>query len=202
MRKGSAMSDEPTRSEDELERLKQQKERIELTAQIAALTAPWWRKAGLIATMTAIIAAVLPVTTAIQEHYESEREFVLQQTRQQTELALQQARQDNDIRLAYLQRFEVPGHRLQTLRFLLATSTDPRLIAWAQEEQKYVQGQLDKIEEQLLAVTKKLEQTAQGQTLEDLKKERDELNRLKEMASLRPPSSAGSEAGSASREPR
>jgi hypothetical protein len=196
------MSDEPTRSDDELEKLKLQKQRLELKAQIGALSAPWWRKASLIATMTAIIAAVLPVTTAVQKHYENEREFVLQQQRQSTELALLQARQENDIRLTYLQRFEVPGHRMQTLRFLLATSTDPKLVAWAREEQKYVQGQLDKIEAQIRDVTERIAKAPQGQSADELRRQQDELTRLLEMASLLPRSveASGGPAGAGSAE--
>jgi hypothetical protein len=186
------MAGEPTQSDDELEKLKLQKQRLELKAQIDTLAAPWWRKASLIATMTAIIAAVLPVTTAIQKHYENEREFVLQQQRQSTELALLQARQENDIRLTYLQRFEVPGHRMQTLRFLLATSSDPKLVAWAREEQQYVQGQLDKIEAQIREVTERIAKAPQGQSADELRKQRDELNRLLEMATFAPRSAAGS----------
>jgi len=174
------MANEETKAVDELEQLKQRKARAELKAQIAALHAPWWKRAGLVTTVTAIVAAVLPITTAIEEHYRNEREFVLQQVKQ-----------EHDIRMAYLDRFEVPGQRLQTLRFLLATSTDPRLLAWAREEQKVVQGQLDKIEQELLAVAKKIEQSPPGQSLDELKKQRDELSRLKNVTTLRPAATAG-----------
>lgn len=183
---------------DELEQLRTQKEVMELRAQIAALKAPWWKRASLIATVTAMVAAVLPITTAIQERYRNEREFVLQQAkqetelslqqaRQQSELALQQSRQENDIRIAYLDRFEVPGKRLQTIRFLIATSTDQRLIAWAKEEQKYVESQLVKIEEELAAVRKKIEEAPPAQILSELKQQHEELSRLKDMTGRKPP---------------
>lgn len=195
------MANEDTRSQDELERLRTQKEVMELKAQIAALRAPWWRKAGLLAGATAIVAAVLPVTTAIQEHYESERELALQQarqeaelalarTRQQTDIELQRVKQENDIRLSYLDRFEVPGHRLQTLRFLLATSTDPRLIAWAKEEHRYVETQVQLIEAELAAVKKKIEEAPPGQVLEELKKQREELAKLRDSTMRKPPPAA------------
>ncbi len=185
------MPDEPTRSEDELEKLKLQKQRLELKAQIDALTAPWWRKASLIATMTAIVAAVLPVTTAVQKHYENEREFVLQQQQQEAELALLQARQENDIRLDYLQRFEVPGQRMQTLRFLLATSTDPRLLAWARDEKVIVQAELDAIEEQIRAVLEELEQNPQGPRADELKARLVELTRLLQIKGVAPMTAPG-----------
>jgi hypothetical protein len=175
------MSNEGTQAADELEQLKKRKERAELKAQIAALHAPWWKRAGLVTAVTAIVAAVLPLTKAIEEHYRNEREFVLQQVKQ-----------EHDIRMAYLDRFDVPGQRLQTLRFLLATSTDPRLLAWAREEQKVVQGQLDKIERDLMVVVKKIEQSPPGPSLDDLKKQRDELNRLKDATKFVPAPTADS----------
>ncbi len=192
------MATEDTRSESELERLRTQKEIIELKAKIEELRAPWWRKAGLLAGLAAMAAAVLPITTAIQEHYQSERELTLQQSRQeaelalaqarqQTDIALEQAKQENDIRLAYLDRFEVPGHRLQTLRFLLATTTDPKLIAWAKDEHKYVEDQVKLIETELAAVKKKIEDAPPGQVLEELKKQREELGKLRASTMRQPP---------------
>jgi hypothetical protein len=184
------MANEGTPPADELEQLRRQKERAELKAQITAFTTPWWRKASLVATVTAILAAVLPVKTAIEESYRNRREFALQQSKQQADIALQQSKQEHDIRLAYLDRFQVPGQRLQTLRFLIATTSDARLLAWAREEQKVVQDQLDKIDKELAIVLKRLEQSPPGPALEDLRKERDELNRLKNVTTLRPPPEA------------
>ena len=201
------MSGEETRPEEEVKLLKLEKERMELKAQIAAIRAPWWRRASLIATSTAIIAAILPVTTAIQEHYRNEREYLLQQAKQQNDIALQQAkqqndialqqtRQENDIRMAYLARYAVPGHRLQTLRFLIRTSTDAKLVAWAQAEERIVTKELDKIEEERVAVLKKLDETPQGPAREDLKDRLDKLDQQKNNTMKRPPPMAG-EAGAA-----
>ncbi|HWO20092.1 MAG TPA: hypothetical protein VNO30_15000 [Kofleriaceae bacterium] len=196
---------------DDLEQLKQQKERLELKAQIETFTAPWWRKAGLIATVTAIIAAILPIKTAIEEHYSSEREYTLQQARQvsdlamqkakqQNDIALQQAKQEHEIRMAYLDHFEVPGHRLQTLRFLLAISADPRLLAWATAEQKIVQAEVDAIAKQLLAVAERIEKAPPGQGLDELKQMYEKLREQHGRTTLRPQAagSAGS-AGSAAK---
>jgi hypothetical protein len=200
------MTKEESRPEDdvaELVRLRNEKELIELRSKIEELSAPWWRRAGVIATVTALAAAVLPITTAIQEHYRNEREFALQQAKQlsdstlqqakqQNDIALQQAKQEFDIRLAYLDRFEAPGHRMQTLRFLLATSNDSRLLMWAREEQKYVQGQLDKIEEEIAAINKTLAAAPPGQMADELKKQREELNKLKERTGRIPPPGSSS----------
>jgi hypothetical protein len=178
------MSTEGTRPEDDLDQLKKHKERAELRAQIAALGAPWWRKAGILTAMTGIIAAVLPVTKVIEEHYRNEREH-----------ALEAAKAQNDLRMAYLDRYEVPGHRLRTLRFLIATTDDPRLRSWAETEVAFVKEELAVIERQLAAVSEKIRQTPAGPALDELQKRQEELNRLKDMATLVPPRPAG--AGSA-----
>jgi hypothetical protein len=176
----------------DLEQLKQQKERLELKAQIAALAAPWWRKASLVATVTALVAAILPVKTAIEEHYASEREFVLQRVKQQNDIAMQQVKQEHEIRMAYLDRFEVPGHRLQTLRFLLATTTDAQLVAWAQEEQKRVQAEVEAIEEELRALADKIEKAPPGQGLDELKQMYEKLKEQHGRTTIRPPQGPGS----------
>lgn len=176
----------------DLEQLKQQKERLELTAQIAALAAPWWRKASLVATMTAIVAAILPVKTAIEEHYASEREFVLQRVRQQNDIAMQQVKQEHEIRMAYLDRFEVPGHRLQTLRFLLATTTDARLITWAREEQKLVEAEVAEIVKQLQVVAEQIAKAPPGQGLDELKQMYEKLQEQHGRTTFRPPQGPGS----------
>jgi hypothetical protein len=190
---------------DDLEQLKQQKERLELKAQIGALTAPWWRKASLVATMTAIVAAVLPIKTAIEEHYTSERAYATQQAKQESDLALQRAKQQNDIaiqqakqeheiRMAYLDRFEVPGHRLQTLRFLLATTSDPKLIEWAKAEQQIVQAEVDEIVKELRAIAAKIEQAPAGKGLDELKQMYEKLKEQHGRTTIRPPPSTGSAA--------
>jgi len=63
----------------ESERLKLERDNAQLRAELAQLTkppTPWWRKGTFVTTLTAIIAAVIPVTTAVQAHYEKERELV------------------------------------------------------------------------------------------------------------------------------
>ena len=92
--------------------------------------------------------------------------------------------------MAYLDRYEVPGHRLQTLRFLIATTTDARLLAWAEAERKIVQAQLDKIEQEIIARAKKIEQAQPGKEQDTLNKELDELKKLKDVTTLRPQTSA------------
>jgi hypothetical protein len=102
---------------------------------------PWWRSGSLIATLTAIVAAILPVTTAVQEHYRTSRE-----------LKLEESKQANEIRTGYLDRLDKPGARLRTLRFVLATTDDTALKAWAQAETLQVQSEIAAIQQQLAAL--------------------------------------------------
>jgi hypothetical protein len=107
----------------ESERLKLERDNAQLRAELAQLSRPWWRKGSIITTLTAIIAAAVPVTTAVQAHYEKERE-----------LALQKSKQDHEIRSSYLDRLDKPGGKLRTLRFVVATIEDPVMKRWAVEE--------------------------------------------------------------------
>jgi hypothetical protein len=123
------------------ERLKLERDNAQLRAELAALGKPWWRqwrKGSVVTTLTAIIAAVVPVTTAVQAHYQKERE-----------LALEESKQAHAIRASYLDRLDKPGARLRTLRFVLATSNNPDLKEWAQAEKKEVQAELDGIYKQI-----------------------------------------------------
>jgi len=121
------------------ERLKLERDVAQLRAELAQINRPWWRKGSIVATMTAIIAAVVPITTAVQQHYQKEREMAAAQSQKERELALQAAKQDHEIRTSYLDRLEKPGAKLRTLRFVEATTSDPAMKAWAQAEAKVVQ---------------------------------------------------------------
>jgi DNA repair exonuclease SbcCD ATPase subunit len=105
------------------ERLKLERDNAQLRADLAQLNRPWWRKGSIVTTMTALIASVVPVTTAVQAHYEKERE-----------LALQESKQAHEIRTSYLDRLDKPGARPRTLRFVIATTDDPVMKRWALEE--------------------------------------------------------------------
>jgi hypothetical protein len=103
---------------------------------------PWWRSGTLVTTLTAIVAAIVPVTTAVQEHYRNKRE-----------LALEESKQAHEIRSSYLDRLDKPGARLRTLRFVVATTDDAVLKAWAEAETKEVEGEITSIREQLTALS-------------------------------------------------
>jgi hypothetical protein len=130
----------------EEERLKMACDIEQLRAQLAALREPrqaWWRRGAIVTTLTGIIAAVVPVTTAVQAHYQKERE-----------LALQASKQDHEIRTSYLDRLDKPGAKMRTLRFVVATTTDPALIAWARAEMAQVQAELDEIDRKIADLEK------------------------------------------------
>jgi hypothetical protein len=139
---GAGAASAPAVGSAELPQLRDEGERenAQLRAELGK-RAPWWRKATTITTLTAIIAAVLPVTTAVQAHYQKERELVLQESNQA-----------HAIRTGYLDRLDKPGAKLRTLRFVLATANDPALETWAKEEMKVVQAELNDIERKIAAL--------------------------------------------------
>jgi hypothetical protein len=125
----------------ESERLKLERDNAQLRMELAQIGKPWWRKGSIVTMLTAIIAAVVPVTTAVQAHFQKERE-----------LALQESKQVNDIRASYLDRLDKSGARLRTLRFVLATTSDPKLRGWAEEETIEVKALLDDIDRRIAAL--------------------------------------------------
>lgn len=68
------------------ERLKLERDNAQLRTEFAQLGKPWWRKGSVVTTLTAIVAAVVPVTTAVQAHYQKERELALQESKQAHEI--------------------------------------------------------------------------------------------------------------------
>ena len=154
------MTDNFSKLRRDQERLKLEKENAQLRADLGSLQAPWWRRASVVTSLTAIVAAIVPVTTAVQQHFQKERE-----------VALQESKQEHEIRVSYLDRLERPGDRMRTLRFVLATTSDPKLRAWADGESKIVQAELDAIQKQIDAVQKQVATNAGGcPTLDQMKK--------------------------------
>jgi hypothetical protein len=133
----------------EAEQLKLELELAKLRAEFAQINKPWWRKGSIVATMTALIAAAMPVTMGVMGYFQKEREVALAQAQKERELALQLAQQDHTIRTSYLDRIEHPSARLRTLRFVLATTNDPSLRSWAQDEKKLVEKEVDQLRQEL-----------------------------------------------------
>jgi hypothetical protein len=132
--------------------LKLQKENAQLSAEIRQLSSPdvsarpWWKSGTTITTLTAILAAVVPLTTAVQGWVQKSRELALEEAKQANAIAMQREKQTEDIRTGYLERTKDPQDRIRVLHFVLATSADPRLREWARNELPPVQDDIAKFE--------------------------------------------------------
>lgn len=136
------------------ERLKLLRDNQQLRAELAAIGKPWWRQAGIVTMLTALVAAIIPATTAVQAHFESKRE-----------LAIQESKQSHEIRTSYLDRLEKPGTRMRTLRFVLATTADNQLRMWAQQEMKFVENEILQIDDRIALLQKEQAALQSGQAL-------------------------------------
>lgn len=160
---GAGASDPATGSTElhslrnEGERLKLERNNAQLRAELKQLRHPWWRKGVMVTTLTAIVAAVVPVTTAVQACYQKARE-----------LSLQESRQGHEVRMSYLDHLEKPRARMRTLRFIAAVSTDSALQKWAENEKNEVQVELDAFDRLIKEVDVKIAAVSganQGHTL-------------------------------------
>ncbi len=129
------MAEDPKIAKLRLEngRLKLEKENATLRAEIDALAAPWWRSARTVAALTAFVAAIVPVTTAVHGYYQKERE-----------LALEEAKQAEQVRTSYLEKVKDGNAMFRTLRFIEATSPDKAMRSWAAAEVKNLEDELTK----------------------------------------------------------
>ena len=118
-------------------KLNLQKENAQLVADIRRLSSPdppalpWWKSGATITTLTTIIAAIVPLTAAVQGWVQKNREIALEESKQSNAIAMQREKQTEEIRTGYLERTRDPADRLRTLRFVLATTSDRRLEKWA-----------------------------------------------------------------------
>ncbi len=142
--------------------LKLRKENAQLEADTRALetpTSPWWKDGRTIITLTAIVGAVVPLTTVVQGWMQRSRELGVEEVRSKSASALelqrtasaaasQRERQADEIRSSYLERLKTPAEHLRALRFVLATTEDKSLRAWATEEEKIVEDELKREEDQ------------------------------------------------------
>jgi hypothetical protein len=145
--------DDLAKLQAESDRLKLRKEHALLRSEIAALGLPWWRKASSVTVITALIAAVIPVTAAVQGYYQKQKE-----------LALEEAKQSEQMRTGYLDRLKDEKAMVRILRFVAATSPDPVMRSWATEENKRLEEELSrwrgKIDKQV-EIAEGLEKTRQ-----------------------------------------
>jgi hypothetical protein len=120
---------------------------------------PWWKSSATTITVTAIVAAVVPLTAAVHGWVQKNRELALEEAklktanalelqRQTNAVAIQRERQTEDIRTSYLERLKTPAEHLRALRFVLAMTEDKPLRTWAMEEKKVVEDELQRVEDE------------------------------------------------------
>jgi hypothetical protein len=116
--------------------------------------APWWRNGRTITALAALFAAVVPITTVLEGYVDKQRSGALE--------ALKYA---EAARESYLDRISktTNAERLAVLRFVLATSADPKLLEWAQAEKALVDADAKTEKEIADAEAKAKAQTAQLQ---------------------------------------
>jgi hypothetical protein len=102
---------------------------------------PWWTQGWFVTALTTILASVVPITAAVNGHFEKEKE-----------LELEAIKQADQIRAGYLDRLKGdPVERARTLRFLIETTSDERLRVWAK-------GESDRIEADIAVLKAKIDQ--------------------------------------------
>jgi hypothetical protein len=103
-----------------------------MTNTEADIARPWWRDPKSVAILTAILAAIAPLTTCVQNRIQSEKE-----------LALERAKQTHEIRQTYLKHvLENDRQTERVLKFLVKVEEDPNLKAWAADELKNFQKRI------------------------------------------------------------
>jgi hypothetical protein len=103
-----------------------------MTNTEADIARPWWRDPKSVAVLTAILAAIAPLTTCVQNRIQSEKE-----------LALERAKQTHEIRQTYLKHvLENDRQTERVLKFLVKVEEDPHLRAWAEDELKHFQKRI------------------------------------------------------------
>jgi len=91
----------------------------------------------------------VPVTTAVQAHYQKERE-----------IRLQESQQVHQIRTGYLDRIDKPGAaRMRTLRLITAATDDLSLKQWAQSEMEQIQKEIGEFDSEIVLLDKEVAAT-------------------------------------------
>ena len=100
---------------------------------------PWWKKTGPVAAIASVIAATVPITTAVWANIEKTKELELQRSKDSQEAKMEELKIRHSIQMDYLQHMDKDEDRERTLRMILAMhDDDPKLKAWATTEQQFV----------------------------------------------------------------
>jgi hypothetical protein len=142
-------------TEDKVQLLRLEKEAAELRRSLKELSRPWWRSWNVTA-ITALVAAVIPVTTGVQAYFQKEKELALDLQKHQALLTLEKEKQTEQIRAGYLDRAADPRSRRLVLRWIIATQ--PSLQDWARKELEIVEQELAQKQQKVEQKTRELEQ--------------------------------------------
>ncbi|MFE8600636.1 response regulator [Archangium violaceum] len=149
---GTPIMDERQKLQIALEEDKLRAEIERVRSEASSLKAPWWRSGFSIATLTAILTVMLPVTTAIQAHIQKEKELEIQRIQKEKELEIQSLKLKHDvasedlkqkeaIRAGYLDRALSIDNRSMILRFVQHTAVDEGLKLWATKEAELIENE-------------------------------------------------------------
>ena len=86
------------------------------------------------ALLSATAAVIFPMTAAVHGLFEKQRDMEVQSRRQQHELTLQREKYVHEARTAYLAQMRDPAQQARVLRLVVATTLDPAVRTWAQDE--------------------------------------------------------------------
>lgn len=152
-----AVPTEVTKAQEELRIARILKEKADLTP---APTVRWWHSWGSVAGVTAVLTAMVPLTTAVVGHFSNQRTLALEREKNKHEIDLRQqqlahqfqierTKQASDIGRDYLALSKDPEERARALRFTQKTAPMDQVRAWAQDELTLVQDEIAQLKREL-----------------------------------------------------
>jgi len=107
---------------------------------------PWWRRAGFVTLLTALVGAMVPLSAGVQAYVQKEREIQLEREKQQ-----------QSIRLHYLDVLMSTSLKdtEMFLSFIASTDDNPDLKQWAQAQLTSVRGRITALEGEAAASDKR-----------------------------------------------
>jgi hypothetical protein len=110
-----------------------------------ATPTPWWKSLNVTA-IVALVSAVAPITAGVQGCFERKKELAIEATKVAHDQAMAREKQTEDFHERYLDRLKDPDERRRLLRLLLATTKDPDLKTWAEQERPFVEAESARVE--------------------------------------------------------
>lgn len=120
----------------------------------------WWHSWGSVAGITAIISAMVPITTAVINYFGNRLSIEMEQTKNKHELNLKEQqlqhqistdkiKQFDEVGRAYLALSQDPKQRARVLRFTKSTAPIPDIRNWADDELKIVEVEIEQLKQEL-----------------------------------------------------